>query len=282
MLALFPGVASRLVRAADGGYGLEPTTEGCTFEVASAQARFADADPHALVDPVETVEGRPLARVRLTHTPDGSVLGVAVSHAVADGFSYFFFLSAWSRVYHGREVVPPFLDRCILPPGSAAAAPAEASGRGPSEPLGTTGLFLGERRTAIPRDRMRWTRRLFPRAEPATPWPGWTRRGRASRSASSTACGASRRSTLSRGCTSSTLAAGHRPLAPAGPGDRVQRRPAGGVRHPRPGRALRGGAAGGGRVDVRICLPLSTRDGPSTGGDCPPAQRAPVPPSSPA
>ncbi len=29
----------------------------------------------------------------------------------------------------------------------------------------TGGLFLAERRTAIPRDRLRWTRRVFPRAE---------------------------------------------------------------------------------------------------------------------
>ena len=35
----------------------------------------------------------------------------------------------------------------------------------PSEPLGTTGLFLGSRRPAVPRDRLRWTRRLFPRGE---------------------------------------------------------------------------------------------------------------------
>jgi hypothetical protein len=160
-LALFPGVASRLARLPDGGYGLEPAADGCAFEVGSAQASFADADPRVFVDAVETVEDQPLARVRLTHTPDGSVLGVALSHAVVDGFSYFFVLSAWSRVFHGREGPPPRLDRELLAGGEAEAGrplDAEAVRRG-------CGLFLAGRRPALPRDRLRWTRRLFPRAE---------------------------------------------------------------------------------------------------------------------
>ncbi len=164
-LALFPAVASRLVRLPGGAYGLQPAADGCAFEVGSSQSSFADADPHALVDAVETVEGQPLARVRLTHTPDGSVLGVALSHAVVDGFSYFFFLSAWSQIFQGKEVVPPFLERSALQPGSAPGGMADPSGHGLSESLGMTGLFLGEKRPAIPRDRLRWTRRLFPRAE---------------------------------------------------------------------------------------------------------------------
>jgi len=164
-LGLFPGVASRLVRLPAEAYGLEPAADGCLFEVATSERSFAEADPHALVDPVETVEGRPLARVRLTHTSDGSVLGVALSHAVADGFSYFFFLSAWSRVFQGKEVVPPFLDRSVLQPGGAPGGTADPSGHGRPEALGVTGLFLGGKRLPIPRDRLRWTRRLFPRAE---------------------------------------------------------------------------------------------------------------------
>jgi hypothetical protein len=160
-LALFPGVASRLVRLPGESYGLEPAADACAFEVASSKASFADADPRAFVDAVETVEGQPLARVRLTHTADGSVLGVALSHAVADGFSYFFFLSAWSGVFQGRDVPPPWVDRAVLAGGMGEAGrpvDAEAVRRG-------SGLFLAGNRTAIPRDRLRWTRRLFPRAE---------------------------------------------------------------------------------------------------------------------
>jgi transferase family protein len=160
-LALFPGVASRLLRLPGESYGLESAADGCVFEATSSPASFADADPRTFVDAVETVEGQPLARVRLTHTPDGSVLGVAASHAVVDGFSYFFLLSAWSRVFHGREAPPPCLDRTLLGASDARASrplDAEAVRQG-------CGFFLSGERPAIPRDRLRWMRRLFPRAE---------------------------------------------------------------------------------------------------------------------
>jgi len=162
-LALFPGAGSRLVRLEGEAYALEPSPGGCSFEVGSSATSFADAaDRHAFVDPVETVEGPPLARFRLTHTPAGSVLGVGLSHAIVDGFSYFYFLSAWSRVFHGREVPPPWLDRTLLCPGDDGGAAAPLGPEGVHEGCG---LFLDERRKAIPRDRLRWTRRAFPGAE---------------------------------------------------------------------------------------------------------------------
>jgi len=164
-LALFPAAGSRLVRLEDDSYGLEPGDDGCAFEVATSPTTFAGSVArHAFVAPVETVEGEPLARIRLTHTADGSVLGVSLSHAVVDGFSYFYFLSAWSQVFHGRAVPPPWLDRGVLQPGD----PPASSSRGASVESGdreSAGLFFDERRPAIPRDRLRWTRRLFPRAE---------------------------------------------------------------------------------------------------------------------
>ena len=162
-LALFPAVGSRLVRLEDDSYGLEPGEDGCAFVVGTSPGGFAEAsDRHAFVDPVETVPGEPLARIRLTHTPAGSVLGVGLSHAIADGFSYFYFLSAWSHVFHGREVPPPWLDRTLISPGNDGGAPAPLGPEGVHEGCG---LFLDERRKAIPRDRLRWTRRAFPRAE---------------------------------------------------------------------------------------------------------------------
>jgi hypothetical protein len=80
---------------------------------------------------------------------------------VVDGFSYFFFLSAWSRVFHGREVPPPCFDRAWLAAGATEAGrPLDSEGVRED-----SGLFLGEKRPAIPRERLRWTRRVFPRAE---------------------------------------------------------------------------------------------------------------------
>jgi hypothetical protein len=168
-LALFPAAGSRLARLEDDSYGLEPGDDGCAFEVGTSPTGFADApDRHAFVDAVETVPGQPLARVRLTDTPDGSVLGVGLSHAIVDGFSYFYFLSAWSQLFHGDAVPTPWLDRGLLQPDpSAGADPADSPGPVRPASLGMTrgGLFLDDRRKAIPRDRLRWKRRLFPRAE---------------------------------------------------------------------------------------------------------------------
>jgi hypothetical protein len=170
-LALFPAAGSRLVRLEDDAYGLEPVADGCVFEVGTSPAGFADAaDRLAFVDPVETLPGRPLARVRLTHTPTGSVLGVGLSHAIVDGFSYFYFLSAWSRVFHGRDVPSPALDRGVLQPGDPPSASPGTTGPaaerpGPESVRKACGLFLDGLRPAVPRDRLRWTRRLFPKPE---------------------------------------------------------------------------------------------------------------------
>lgn len=160
-LALFPAVSSRLVRQ-DGAWALEPTPEGCRFETAASPLRFADAPSRAtFVDPVETLEGEPLARFRLTRTPEGSVLGVSLSHAVVDGFSYFYFLSAWSLVFRGEPVPPPCNERGRL---AAPSGPA-AAGCDADAVLAGAGLFLDAPRRHVPRDRLRWRRRLFPRDE---------------------------------------------------------------------------------------------------------------------
>jgi hypothetical protein len=91
------------------------------------------------------------------------VLGVGLSHAVVDGFSYFYFLAAWSKVFHGRAVPPPWLDRALLGAVDGGLPPEKALG--PAEVLEGCGLFQDERRPAIPRHRLLWTRRVFPRGE---------------------------------------------------------------------------------------------------------------------
>jgi hypothetical protein len=157
VLALFPAVSSRLVRLPGDVYGLEPTPDGCVFETATADATFTSAA--ALAAPVETIEGQPLARVRLTRTPEGSLLAVSISHAVVDGFSYFYFLSAWSRVFHGQPVPPPCHDRQLLAATGTPSPPDADAVRD------DCGLFLDTRRPALDRARLRWTRHVFSREE---------------------------------------------------------------------------------------------------------------------
>jgi shikimate O-hydroxycinnamoyltransferase len=161
VLDAFPAASSRLVREGDH-YALDPCPEGCVFEVVDSPVPFDAAESRAsFVASVETLEGEPVTRVRLTRTPGGSVLGVAASHAVVDGFSYFHFLAAWSRVFRGEEFPAPDHDRRRLAAGPDPAIVAEdaaAVQRG-------CGLFLDAPRETRRREELVWTHRLFPSAE---------------------------------------------------------------------------------------------------------------------
>jgi hypothetical protein len=160
-LEAFPPAGSRLARQAER-YLLEPCAAGCEFETRVSHATFAGAASRAeFVAPVETLEGQPLMRVRLTRTTSGSVLGVALSHAVADGFSYFHLLASWSRVFRGEAPIAPSHERARLDP-PAGCAPGSL---GPESLREASGLFLDVPRAATPRERLSWTRRVFTRAE---------------------------------------------------------------------------------------------------------------------
>lgn len=162
-LALFPAVSSRLVHLGPDGYGLEPSPEGCVFEAKDAAAGFAEVpDRDRFLSPVETREGEPLARIRLSRTPEGgSVLGVSLSHAIVDGFSFFLFLASWSRLFRGRAVSPPSNRRELLVPATVPpGAPLS-----PDDVLDGSGLHWGEPRAAIRRRALRWDRRVLTKAD---------------------------------------------------------------------------------------------------------------------
>ncbi len=160
VVEVFPPASSRLVRL-DGGFGLEPSPDGLEFVTAESAIGFEAADDRTLfLDPVATFEGEPLTRVRLTRTPQGSVLGVSQSHAVGDGFSYFHFLSCWSRLFRGEPFQPPSHQRQRLIP-SAATSDGEPT---PADVLRDTGLFWSGRRAAVQRGPLRWERHQLSRA----------------------------------------------------------------------------------------------------------------------
>ncbi|MFC1543567.1 acyltransferase, partial [Candidatus Neomarinimicrobiota bacterium] len=117
VLEHFPPLRSHLVKISDNAYGLSPAPDGLSFQAVESSLAFQDAaDCSVFLDPVRSVEEEPLTRIRLTRTPAGSVLGVSISHAVADGFSYFHFLSAWARHFHGRDFPSPDHRREMLIP----------------------------------------------------------------------------------------------------------------------------------------------------------------------
>jgi shikimate O-hydroxycinnamoyltransferase len=95
---------------------------------------------------VTTSEGEPLTRVVLTQTPAGSVLGVSISHALVDGFSYFHVLSSWARIVQGQRILEPAHQRGALIPG-----PSGQRGDITADALlARCGLFWDERRGDVP------------------------------------------------------------------------------------------------------------------------------------
>lgn len=151
VLELFSPVGSKL-ELVDRVYSFRKDQEGYHFEVVRGDVSFDETtDRELFIDPVNTVEGEPLTRIRLTQTPKGSVLGVSISHCVADGFSYFYFLASWARMFHGKSVVPPSHERALLNYGYGKVG--ENQGK---ELLDNCGLFLDKKRADIDRDKLKW------------------------------------------------------------------------------------------------------------------------------
>ena len=111
----FPPISSVLVKLSEESYGFELLPEGVVFDVLQSDINFEDNEKkYEYINPVETLEGNPLCKIRITHTPKGSVLGVSISHSITDGFSYFHFLSSWARIFHDKQFLPPVHDRNLL------------------------------------------------------------------------------------------------------------------------------------------------------------------------
>jgi len=150
-IAFFPPMQSMLVKQ-EGRYWFHQDEKGFHFEVVEQNISFEETGKREIfIDPVSTEEGQPLVRIRLTQTPKGSVLGVSISHCIADGYSYFFFLARWARIYHRKTIIPPSHQRELLIMQSD-----EEEAISSDELLANTGLFLGEKRTDIRRDNLVW------------------------------------------------------------------------------------------------------------------------------
>ena len=157
-LAHFPLLRSKLIRTEDDAYAFLPAEDGLTFETVQSAETFADTQHvDAFVRPVTTSEGEPLTRVVLTETPAGSVLGVSISHAVVDGFSYFHVLSSWARLVQGQRILEPAHQRGTLIP-----EPSDRQGDiTPDALLARCGLFWDERRRDAPDEPPREERLLI-------------------------------------------------------------------------------------------------------------------------
>lgn len=114
-LNYFPILRSQLVRISETDYEFHISEQGLTFDVLESTVNFEEAGSiEQYIIPVSSIAGEPLTKITLTQTPGGSVLAVSVSHALADGFSYFHFFSAWARICRGEAIIKPSLERDVL------------------------------------------------------------------------------------------------------------------------------------------------------------------------
>jgi shikimate O-hydroxycinnamoyltransferase len=144
-LEQFSPLRSKLIKISEHSYGLQPADDGLSFEVSSSSEIFEESKGISkFLDSVHSVEGEPLAKIKLTQTPRGSVLGVSISHALADGFSYFHFLSSWSRVFQGKRILSPSHQRELLVPKTSEHQKLIT----PDDILARCGFFWGGKRHA--------------------------------------------------------------------------------------------------------------------------------------
>jgi hypothetical protein len=163
-----------------------PTVAPLAFASSRASLDFAElparatlpdfTDPAALAEfagPAASEPGLPLASFRLARVGAGSVFVATLSHAVVDGYSYFFFLSTLAALYRReltslgywqRRLLRPDLDRRQLRPRIAVTA-AAAAPLDPENFYSRTGITLAEERRMPPLADSRWEFVRFARSE---------------------------------------------------------------------------------------------------------------------
>lgn len=139
LLSFWP-LRSKLVEFSEKSYAFQATPDGLRFKNSSSPEIFGESkDIKTYVTPVVSLPGEPLTSIQLTETPDGSVLGVSISHALVDGFSFVHFLSSWARIAQGKRIIEPFLSRKVLMAGQADRVDGVDAG----SLLSQCGLFMG-------------------------------------------------------------------------------------------------------------------------------------------
>jgi len=119
VLQAIPLLAGGLVEREDGRYGVGPLGQAverlAVREISSLPEELdAPLALRELVPRLLTGLGQPMLAAQLTLSPQGSVLAVTISHAVADGFGLFTFMRAWSRAAAGKPFETPPTDRRLL------------------------------------------------------------------------------------------------------------------------------------------------------------------------
>jgi hypothetical protein len=148
LIACIPWLGGRLRAVSEGTLAYEvaelPQLSLC---VTSSDKSFEELRDRELVPLVKSFDGERLMHAQLTQTPQGSVLGVSMSHALCDGFSFFLAMSKWAALTRGEQVEAPPTERLLRAP--EAHVSAALSGLDERTLFEKTGLFWGEPRPAV-------------------------------------------------------------------------------------------------------------------------------------
>jgi hypothetical protein len=159
ILDVFPLLKTRIRKTSENRYEFYPDPGASIFTTVESGIDFEKGQSISrYLTPITTVEGQPLAEIRLTQVPNGSVLAANVSHAMVDGFSFFHFLSSWARTVQEERILQPVLQREMF--GSFLKEDGETVSS--EDLLSAYGLFEGPRRESVPEQSLVFERIFVP------------------------------------------------------------------------------------------------------------------------
>jgi hypothetical protein len=108
----FVGVHAALARMDERTLAFDLSNETAELSIVEATP---DTPLHTCGVTIRTAIGEPLSRAQVTRLGrGGTAIAFALSHAVADGYGYFMFLSAWAARARGAAFPAPTCDRRAL------------------------------------------------------------------------------------------------------------------------------------------------------------------------
>jgi polyketide synthase PksL len=115
----FYPINSRLIKNGDRAYVIEESTDPPDFAEVTSTEALPEQDKPTSFQPFRVsfnplVPDEKLAKFRLVQLKSGSLLNVNVSHAIADGYSYYYFLTAWAAACRGEPFQEPIHARAVL------------------------------------------------------------------------------------------------------------------------------------------------------------------------
>ncbi len=154
-------LSSRLVEK-DNRYWLVYQKDHFQFETGILDKTVDLEDPTAIPPlflPVETFPGEVLSKVKCWWGPEHTYLAVSFAHCVADGYSFFYFLAAWSAAFHQQTIPTADHDREVLIPSARAGKIT------PKSVWDTTHMVWGEKaRLPIRSLKLAWQVLPYPRS----------------------------------------------------------------------------------------------------------------------